>query len=272
MLIVLTIVVVLAAVQMVILGYEGGIGPLKFLRDRKMSREPGNAAAYHLENVPPLEKSPLQGKTICFLGSSVTNGSASLGISMADYIGKRNQCVMIKEAVNGTTLTDQNKFSYVQRLLNNVSAGQHIDILVCQLSTNDASQGLPLGRIDESSKQDDFDRKTILGAMEYIIAYARQTWECRVMFYTGVKYDSGLYQSMVDALPALREKWGIGVIDLWNDPEMNAVSPEDYSLYMHDKIHPTQAGYLKWWVPKMEEYLFQFVEEKSYVQQKNNLL
>jgi len=40
------------------------------------------------------------------------------------------------------------------------------------------------------------------------------------------------------------------VIDLWNNEEMNSVSQEDYKLYMFDKIHPTQAGYLKWWTPK----------------------
>ncbi len=48
----------------------------------------------------------------------------------------------------------------------------------------------------------------------------------------------------------------IGVIDLWNDAEMNAVSEEDYALYMNDEVHPTQAGYLLWWVPKFQAYLY----------------
>lgn len=258
--IVLAVIAVLTVLQLFILGYKGGIGPLKFLKNQKMAKEPGNAAEYHLENVSPLAESPLQGKTICFLGSSVTNGSASLGVSMADYIGVRNSCTVIKEAVNGTTLTDKGSSSYVQRLVNNVDANQHIDILVCQLSTNDASQEMPLGSIGEGGDMDSFDRSTILGAMEYIIAYAQQTWQCEVVFYTGVKYDNALYQSMVDTLPALQEKWGIGVIDLWNDPDMNAVSQEDHDFYMYDKIHPTQAGYLQWWVPKMEQDLYALTE------------
>lgn len=29
--------------------------------------------------------------------------------------------------------------------------------------------------------------------------------------------------------------------------------------FMADKIHPTQAGYLRWWTPKMEEYLNAFM-------------
>ena len=50
------------------------------------------------------------------------------------------------------------------------------------------------------------------------------------------------------------------MIDLWNDEEMNDVSDKEYKVYMADPVHPTQAGYLEWWTPKMEEYLYQFLE------------
>jgi hypothetical protein len=95
--------------------------------------------------------------------------------------------------------------------------------------------------------------------MEYIIAYVQETWNCPVIFYTGTKYDSSTYQAMVDGLLKIRDKWDIGVIDLWNDPDMNAVSSEDYALYMHDPVHPTQAGYLRWWTPKFERYLYNYL-------------
>ena len=64
---------------------------------------------------------------------------------------------------------------------------------------------------------------------------------------------------MVSALLELQKKWDIGVIDLWNDEDMNAVSEADYELYMNDKIHPTQAGYLLWWTPKFQEYLYEYL-------------
>lgn len=47
---------------------------------------------------------------------------------------------------------------------------------------------------------------------------------------------------------------------------MDAVSGEDYWVYMNDAIHPTQAGYLKWWTPKFESYLadlFAFAQNKE---------
>lgn len=113
--------------------------------------------------------------------------------------------------------------------------------------------------MSDSKNIDDFDSSTVIGAMETIICYARETWDCPVVFYTGTKYDSDRYQEMVDALLQLQDKWDIGVIDFWNDADMNAVSEETYALYMYDGIHPTQAGYLKWWTPKFQEYLYNYL-------------
>lgn len=126
--------------------------------------------------------------------------------------------------------------------------------------TNDASKEMPMGELSSSENLEDFDTQTITGAMEYIIVYAKQAWNCPVIFYTGTKYDSKQYQQMVDVLFELQDKYGIGVIDLWNDEEMNDVSEKEYEVYMADPVHPTQAGYLEWWTPKMEEYLYQFLE------------
>ena len=44
-----------------------------------------------------------------------------------------------------------------------------------------------------------------------------------------------------------------GTPDLWNDIEMNQVSPENYKRYMSDPIHPSRDGYREWWLPKFEE-------------------
>lgn len=257
-LIVLVVFVIFILASSIAAGYLGGMGPLKFLRENRMKSIPGNGSAYHLETVQPMEGSPLKGKRLLFLGSSVTLGSASLEVSMADYIAVLDQCEVYKEAVSGTTLVDNGSNSYVARL-KSVDTAQQFDAVICQLSTNDASKKLPLGAVSLSNEQDAFDTQTVAGALEYIISYVQEQWNCPVVVYTGTKYDSAEYQAMVELLPALQEKWGIGVIDLWNDNEMNAVSDEDYQFYMFDKIHPTQAGYLEWWTPKFQHYLYDFL-------------
>ena len=236
-----------------------GHGPFRFLNTMYLKSLPGNAEIYRPENVAPVENSPLSGMNLCFLGSSVTLGATSLETSFAEYIAVRNNCTYVKEAVSGTTLADNDKTSYIQRMLHNIDPNAQFDAFICQLSTNDASSAIPLGEISSSRNLEDFDTKTVLGALEYIIVYADTTWHCPVVFYTGTQYDSPAYGKMVEQLLKLQEKYEIGVIDLWNDAEMNQVSEEDYKLYMFDGIHPTQAGYLNWWTPKMEAYLYDYL-------------
>lgn len=218
----------------------------------------GNKRQYSVAYAGSVENSPLEGAHIAFLGSSVTEGARSKGVSFVEYICKRNNCTYVKEAVSGTTLTDNGEDSYVQRLKNNISAEEKFDLFVCQLSTNDASAGKPMGEISASTNLSDFDTTTVIGAMEYIIGYAQQTWNCPVVFYTGTQFENEQYAQMVESLYQLQQKWGIGIIDMWNGLDVKNV---DYALYMADDIHPTQAGYLEWWTPFMEQELYKIYEE-----------
>ena len=143
-------------------------------------------------------------------------------------------------------------------MVNNIDPSENFDMFICQLSTNDATQDLTLGEISTGKTLEDFDTSTIIGAMEYIICYAQQTWNCPVVFYTGTKFDNELYSQMVESLYELQEKWGIGIIDLWDGLDVNI---ENYDLYMADEIHPTQAGYLEWWTPFMEEQLYEIINK-----------
>ena len=198
--------------------------------------------------------SSLKDKTIIFLGSSVTYGSKSGGESFVDYLEKADGIIPVKEAVSRTTLVDKSKDSYISRM-KNIDKNIKANAFVCQLSTNDASKNMPLGEISEGTSLDDFDTLTVAGAIEYIIVYAKNTWHCPVAFYTGTKYDSEQYGKMVSLLNKIAEKYGIFVLDLWNDEEMNSVSKEDYNFYMADGKHPTKEGYKLWWLPKFEKFL-----------------
>ncbi len=237
----------------------GRIDLFGLIKEKTLENLPGNAEYYHIDHIKALPKSPLSGKRILFLGSSVTYGACSLGTSMADYIGVRNSCTVVKEAVSGTTLATAKKNSYVERL-KRIDTNQIFDAVVVQLSTNDATQKIAVGEPQEPSDMANYDTDTVCGAIMWIIRYCRKTWNCPVIFYTGTFFDNARYQQMVDDLLAIQKSWNIGVIDLWNNQEMRAVSDKDYTLYMHDPIHPTQAVYLLWWTPKFEEYLDQYLD------------
>lgn len=214
----------------------------------------GNAPKYLPESVIPVKDSPLAGRNVCFLGSSVTEGSASEGNSMVEYLGARLSFHAVKEAVSGTMLVDELPDSYIRRMKERLDPAQRFDLFVCQLSTNDAANAKPLGTISPHS-DGSFDTRTVVGAIEYIIWYVQKHWGCPVLFYTGSHFESSSYDAMVRALLSLREKWGIGVIDLWNHTAFNDIPAEKRALYMADDVHPTMAGYRDWWCPEMERQM-----------------
>ena len=199
--------------------------------------------------------SPLKGLRIFYLGSSVTFGSAAEGASFAECIAERHGTRFVKEAVNGTTLVDGRE-SYIERLCRH-GEGEKFDLFICQLSTNDATQGKMLGAPSLTDKP---DTSTVCGAIEYIITYAKKTWACHVMFYTNSYYDNENYRAMVDALHEIAALYGIGIIDLYRDGKFNRIDKAQRALYMADDIHPTKVGYAEWWSPKMEKCIIDYIK------------
>ncbi len=192
----------------------------------------------------PKQDSTLEGKHIIFLGSSVTKGMAAQGRSFVDMLADSYGVKAYKEAVSGTTLVESGSKSYIARL-QAIDPKAPCDLFVCQLSTNDATKKKTLGTVTEGKNKSDFDTKTVCGAIEYIIAYVKETWNCPVVFYTNPEYPSPAYSDMVEALKKIARKWQVQVIDLWSDREINDKAHKKYT-YMNDKIHPTKKGYALW--------------------------
>ena len=219
----------------------------------------GNDIQFSVAETTAFPPNLLTGKTFFFLGSSVTYGAGACAEGMGDFIAKRNGCICLKEAVSSTTLADLNEKSYVRRFENYINSNQrirHVDGFICQLSTNDRS--LPdFGIITDETKKDltKFDKATTFGAIEYIIALCKQTWNCPIVFYTGSKFESETYETMIRGLKEIAKKWNITVLDLFYDKAFNAVSEDEYKLYMVDPVHPKRAGYREWWVPAFENCL-----------------
>ena len=203
-----------------------------------------NNTECNLENVKSLDNSPLKGKRIAFLGSSITYGVDN--ISFVEYLAKRNGCICIKEAVSGTTLVTSTANSYIERL-KKIDPNEKFDIFVCQLSTNDIAQNKPFGNIDDN------DTNTILGAINFIYKYVKEKWNCPFIMYTSTYYDSENYQRLVSLVKEMKY---INMIDMYSDVNFNNITNEQRKLYMIDEIHPTQDGYLEWWTPYIENELY----------------
>ena len=55
-------------------------------------------------------------------------------------------------------------------------------------------------------------------------------------------------------LYAIREKWGIGIVDFYNYVDMEELPAQTLSSFMADAIHPNALGY-KWMGEVFAEYL-----------------
>ncbi len=181
----------------------------------------------------------LKGKNVLFLGSSVTYGSASGGVSFADIMAGICEFNCIKEAVSGTTLADIGNRSYVSRL-KCIDPELKADLFICQLSTNDATKGIA---IEETEK-----------AIRDIVCHVEHTYGCRIIFFTSTYFNSPAYEEMISLLYKIRDDYGFSVLDLYNDAEMRSVLDEKIKRYMRDPIHPTLVGYEEWWTPKFIDF------------------
>lgn len=183
----------------------------------------------------------LKGSTVLFLGSSVTYGAASGGISFADLIAERCEMNCIKEAVSGTTLADIDDNSYVARL-KKIDKTINLDLFVCQLSTNDA----------DSTRNIDF--ADVEKAIRFILDYVKTTFDCPIVFYTGTYFKNERYVAMIKLLYRLQKEYAFYILDLFNDVGMQSLPKEKYKLYMKDPVHPTLEGYSQWWTPKFIKF------------------
>ncbi len=255
-----------------------------------------NDASFSIAQTEERE-SPLKGKRIYWLGSSVTYGANSQGESMADFMAALTGCESKKDAVSGTTIFCDNATentgakSYTSRLTNSTvfDKTEKVDAFVCQISTNDAmnnrlsKRGTMLKTIPFET--DECILSTTLGGVEYIIRYVIDTWDCPVYFYSGAYFgDTGdasagnrtngnpkgsEYGKLVEEVKEIAAKWteegfAVSVIDLYGDEAFNsAVSDEYYAWCRQDAIHPKRAGYRNWWTPYIEHCMIMDLNERG---------
>lgn len=219
----------------------------------------GNSRKYNLDQVATNTSSPLYGKHILFLGSSVTFGFGALAESFVDDLWKKDGVIATKDAENGTTLVEKDRYnqgdSYVARFKEDLKR-KRPEAFVLQLSTNDAQTHQQLGKIEKSGHN--FDTQTILGALQYMVWQARKKWACPVLLYTNPDFGDPFYGQMVEKALILAKQEDFAVLDLYHE-----LGKASSSLYMADLIHPTRAGYLKIWTPLFEQKLSALFNHKE---------
>lgn len=221
----------------------------------------GNDQAFSPEHVAFNPRSPLAGKKIAFLGSSVTYGFAAKGVSFVDYLAARDGVAFTKSAISGITLAGKEENGYLARLEYDFVAEDY-DLFVCQLSTNDNRHGKTLGQVTKQDQRDHFDLETTLGAIEEICRQVTTKFSCPLIFYTCLQSDpAGKYEKLITQLYQLQAKWHFKIIDLFHNQGLLASTTVHHHA-MFDDVHPTQEGYLKIWLPVFEDELAKALPKK----------
>jgi lysophospholipase L1-like esterase len=219
----------------------------------------GSNRDFSAQSAPKKMDSPLKGKKVFWLGSSVTAGLFSYGEAVPEFLATETGLISKKDAVSGTTLRQEKEDdqSYVSRLKGAriLDPRESLDAFICQLSTNDAWEPEKWGDIRTEGP---YDPRTTLGAIQTIVEEVRKRWACPIYFYSGSFYaDSNgkNYALLVTKMQEISALMQAPFLDLFSDQDFNARLPLPRKTLMHDGIHPYRAGYELWWTPAFERFL-----------------
>ncbi len=203
---------------------------------------------------------PLRGKTITFLGDSITYG---VGLTDAKnlyhaLIAKETECTAINLGVSGTGIcwsTDGNLGSgnsFLARYMNIDSASKYIVVFG---GTNDYGSNTALGASTDTGTT------TFCGALNNLINGLMTNYpNAKLLFvtplrrnYNGVSGDTAntdghTLGDYVSAMKTICSKYAIPVVDLYTEsglyPENSVIASQYFST---DKLHPNDNGHVKFY-------------------------
>ncbi len=180
----------------------------------------------------------------------------------------------------GERINPNSSYVYLMKKALNEIKDKKIDYVIIQLSTNDIGQytapgsgvHIPFGTISESPKSaSELDYNTSYGALEWLIASARETWGAKVIIYTchmstgeyntykANGYDLSkvqtTYKEMYDACLNIASVYKTGLINLFANKDINIAIHEDASNCLADTLHLKKMGYEKVLWPAFRRYV-----------------
>ena len=215
-----------------------------------------------------LEKDPLYGKKITCTGNSITAAIHSVpGHGYVEQIADAHGMTVDNHAIWGAIIPqghprasgDVTDIGWIHGTLDDMDAGA--DIVIMSGSINDCeyyNDASFLGEItgDFSSE---LDSTTFYGALEDMCKKALQKWAGKPIIYV-IEHRMTLdnttygqfYLKLHKAIIEVMNKWGISIVDLFNDcPSLNYNNSYREKYTTGDGTHPNYEGYEKFYVPRV---------------------
>lgn len=211
-------------------------------------------------------RNPLYGKSITLNGDSICYGNGYLG-GFGKMIADENGMVYENKAVGGATITSGTRSGSTDRhwICDTIATmNENADYAIFEGGVNDASLYLSsevaLGSLS-SGFTSVLDKTTFYGAMEYLCKTALTYFDhAKIGFVIVHKMTqeyvapNGLfYKAAVECL----EKWGIPYVNLNIEcpPLAYVDSLKTEYTTSGDGWHPNEAGYRRFYVPKIEAWM-----------------
>lgn len=205
---------------------------------------------------------PLAGRYISFNGDSVTAASRNYG----ELIAERNNMAYQNIAVAGATITHYTSsttgetYHCVSRTVAEMDA--NADYAIVQGGINDSVKPVPMGVIT-AGFDDALDDTTFYGAFESMLKRLILRFPGKKIGYIAMhkcqhgNFDSRNANGYYQAAKACCEKWGVPLCDLNTTVPPLGLIEELKSTYTlnGDGVHPTEAGYKKYYCDKIEAWL-----------------
>lgn len=220
------------------------------------------------------ESNPLTGKIIAFAGDSICEGSANGG-GYAKYIGEGNGMIVENRGRSGGTVAyseseaAENPSWYRCISRDIVNMREDADYIILEGGVNDLyNEDITLGTLSNGYNAA-LDDTTFYGAFENMLKQALIRFPGKKIGYIAVHKMGNYFSAEVTensayhAAIACCAKWGIPVCDLnISCPPFAKLGENAETQFIRDTYtnngdgwHPNAAGYLAYYVPKIEAWL-----------------
>ena len=196
--------------------------------------------------------SPLNGKNALFIGDSITFGAGEDSGFYFSWPGRISAMTGLKTVNNGDSgarISVTGDSGFILDALTKTMG--NYDMIVVHGGVNDARYNVPVGNITpDGTASTSFDTTTFAGGLETIFYRAKFLYKTADLFFItnhhldghnkGSAKDMSAYFNMAKKIC---EKYGVTVIDLYDNTELNAKLETTTTKYLPDTLHLNGAGY-----------------------------
>ena len=214
--------------------------------------------------------SPLRGRTILFVGDSITEAICEVNIPEKAYIagwpgrvGVANGAYYMNLGYSGATISNKNGSNQVLEQLKRED-GRSFDLIIVHGGANDAWFVAPVGEMtgEDVFEEGSFDLSTFAGGLEETFRYLRAHYPDAKYGYiinhtmpASVQGNTADMHDLFALAAQICDKWEIPYLDLYNNEELNVNrmrTATKFTLGDNTNVHPNDRGY---------DILFPYVNE-----------